>query len=178
MDTKARQVLDLLEAIGPSLYGLLGRLTLRRDVAEELMQDLFLKLYRSDRFAAIENKQAYAYRAAVRLAIDWRQARKNRPQPLSPDLEPATDPAISNQLADAEQVQRVLAVLEQMDEPYRYAFIMRWIHEQPYEAIAPHLGKTPHQVRGLCHRALQQLREWFAGKPTRSKREEDCHVEG
>lgn len=177
MDPKARRVLDLLESIGPSLYGLLAKLTLRKDAAEELMQELFLKLVRSPGFEQVENKEGYAYRAAVRLAIDWRAAQRRQPGPLSPEIEPSADPAILNQLADAEQVQRVLAVLERMDEPYRYAFVMRWIHEQPYEAIAPQLGKTPHQVRGLCHRALQQLREWFAGRPKDAKGKEDCHVQ-
>ncbi len=176
MDPKSRQVLDLLDAIGPSLYGLLARLTLRRDAAEELMQDLFLKLHRSPRFGEAENKEGYAYRAAVRLAMDWRQAQRRQPGPLSPEMEPSADPAVLDQLADAEQVRRVLEVLDRMDDPYRYAFVMRWIHEQPYEAIAPHLGKTPHQVRGLCHRALQQLREWFVDKPKDAKGKEDCHV--
>ena len=45
-----RDALSLLEAEGPRLYALLARITLREDVAEDLMQELFLKLNRSRPF--------------------------------------------------------------------------------------------------------------------------------
>ncbi len=42
------QVLSLLDEQGPRLYALLVRITLREDVAEDLMQELFLRLSRRD----------------------------------------------------------------------------------------------------------------------------------
>ena len=178
MDQQTRRVLDLLDAIGPQLANLLARLTLRKDVAQELMQDLFLKLHRSEGFAKADNPQGYAYRAAVRLGLDWRRAQKSRPDPVPLQVDPPSQEGSPlAQLIQDEETERVLDALNQLDEPYRYAFVMRWIEQQPYEAIAAELGKTPHQVRGLCHWALKQLRGRLATQPNGSRGKEDCHVE-
>ena len=44
MGDRQKELLELLETSGPHLMALLTKLTLREDVAEELMQDLFVKL--------------------------------------------------------------------------------------------------------------------------------------
>ena len=36
---------------------------------------------------------------------------------------------------------------------------MRYIQEESYEDIAAHIGKTPHQTRALCSKALIRLRD-------------------
>ncbi len=178
MDRQTRQVLDLLESMGPQLANLLARLTLRKDVAEDLMQELFVKLYRSEGFARADSPHAYAYRAAVRLGLDWRRARKARPDPAPLGIDPpGVGQSVLNQLIQAEQTERILDAANELDEPYRYAFVMRCIQQQSYEAIASDMGKTPHQVRGLCHWALKQLRERLSGKSEGSRGREDCHVE-
>lgn len=178
MDQQTRRVLDLLDAIGPQLANLLARLTLRKDVAQELMQDLFLKLYQAEGFATAGNPQGYAYRAAVHLGLDWRRAQRVRPDPVPLEVDPpGQEGSPLARLIQEEETERVLDALNQLDEPYRYAFVMRWIEQQSYEAIATELGKTPHQVRGLCHWALKQLRERLASQPRRAPEKEDCHVE-
>ena len=64
----------ILQEHGPAAYALLVRLTLRRDVAEELLQDLFVKLGAGGNGAALPG--AYVRRAAVNLAMDWRRRRR------------------------------------------------------------------------------------------------------
>jgi DNA-directed RNA polymerase specialized sigma24 family protein len=54
----SQQILGFLEKSGPGLYGLLTRLTLREDVAEDLMQELFIKLNNSRAFKKAENPLA------------------------------------------------------------------------------------------------------------------------
>ncbi len=177
MEPQARLALDVLEAIGPQLANLLARLTLRKDVAQELMQDLFLKLYRADGFAEADNPQGYAWRAAVRLGLDWRRARGARPGPVALKVDPpADDPSVLSRLIRAEETQRVLDAVSELEEPYRSACVMRWIQQMEYQAIGTCLGRTPHQVRGLCHWALRQLRERLAGPTRETEGKEDCHV--
>ena len=66
-------LLGLLDASGPRLFRLLKRLTLREDVAEVLMQELFLALSRSPAFHRAKDPAAYAYRSAMHLAFAWRR---------------------------------------------------------------------------------------------------------
>ena len=57
-------LLQLLEKSGETFYRLLTRLTLREDIAEELMQELFMKLSNSNDLNDVKNLDAYARRAA------------------------------------------------------------------------------------------------------------------
>ncbi len=47
MRDRQKELLELLDKSGANLYALLTRLTLREDIAEELMQELFIKLINS-----------------------------------------------------------------------------------------------------------------------------------
>ena len=64
MDAHDARLLALLQARGPALHALLTRLTLRADVAEDLMQELFLRLRRSAAFPRAGDPGGHATRAA------------------------------------------------------------------------------------------------------------------
>src|SRR5262245_22798320 len=81
-------VLRLLEVHGAELHALLARLTLRAGVAEDLLQELFLKLRGSAGFVRADDRKAYAIRTAIHLAFDWRRRRRTA-EPLL--TEPATE---------------------------------------------------------------------------------------
>ena len=69
MDEKTQTLLDILDKDSRQLHLLLARLTLREDVAEDLMQELFLKLHRSGGFLKARNSRAYVRRAAIHLGL-------------------------------------------------------------------------------------------------------------
>lgn len=88
MSDRRTELLDLLDRSGASLYALLTRLTLRQDVAEELMQDLFLKLNAAKDQGGVDCWFAYARRTAINLAFDWRRRERSRRScPLEESLE-------------------------------------------------------------------------------------------
>ena len=62
---RQRKVAELLETSGARLHGLLARLTLREDIAGDLMQELFIRLLQSKEFERAADPFAYAYRAAM-----------------------------------------------------------------------------------------------------------------
>ena len=160
MNDRQAELLELLDASGARLYALLTRLTLREDVAEELMQDLFLKLGGSRDLTGVDCLYAYARRTAINLAFDWRRRRwKRQTRPLEDVREPVS-PA-RGPLGDAVQTEafeQVLSAVERLSGTSREAFVMRYIQQDTYEVIAQQLGKTPRQVRALCFRAMKRLR--------------------
>ena len=139
---------------------LLTRLTLREDVAEELMQELFIKLSTAPNRTRIDCWEAYACRTAIHLAFDWRRRRQKRlTRPLEGVREPVSP--VRGPLGDAvqrEAFEQVLVAIERLNGTSREAFVMRYIQQDTYEVIAEQLGKTPHQVRALCFRAMKRLR--------------------
>ncbi len=169
-------LLAILETQGPRLHGLLLKLTLSQDAAEELMQDLFLNLCRSDGFARADNSAAYVYRCAVHLAFSWRRTRKHTP-PLSLIDEPAIgEPSPLTRLVRSEEIETVLDAVHQLGEPARDILVLRYIQEESYETIAAMVGGTPHQARAICHKALTRLRDRLNRLIPVTKTQENSHV--
>lgn len=155
-----RELLELLDSSGVSLYALLTRITLREDVAEELMQELFIKLSNCAGPDKIGSWDAYARKAAMNLAFDWRRRQKRSPLPLEKTYEPASnDCSPLGKLVQAEEVEEVLGALGRLNGVYREALVMRYIQQDSYDYIAEQLGKTPHQARALCARAMSYIRD-------------------
>ena len=159
MRDRQKELLELLDKSGANLYALLTRLTLREDVAEELMQELFLKLNNSRHFDKAGNRQAYARRVAINLAFDWRRSQKRNPLRLDQVREPASnDSSPLGKLVQTEELEEILNSIGQLNRPSREAFVMRYIQQESYDYIAEQSGKTAHHVRALCSRALNRLR--------------------
>jgi len=166
---KVNLVLGILEEHGTGLQALLLRLTLRPDVAEDLMQELFVKLSQSRAFAQAIDPGAYARRMAINLAFDWRRAGRRHTQDLGVDLV-FSGRSPGEIVAEAEEVERILEVVEQLGDLARQAFTLRYIEQEGYERVGQILGKTAHQARGLCHMAVQQVRERLAERQVTHER--------
>jgi RNA polymerase sigma-70 factor (ECF subfamily) len=153
-------VLDLLEREGRSLHALLFRLTLRREVAEDLMQDLFLKLARSKGKGQVQNLPAYARRAAINLAFDWRRScRHHSATDAAQDAVADDSPLPLAAIMERERWQAILEAAATLSGVSREIFVRHYLEGETYALIAGALGKTPHQVRALCHRAMLEVRD-------------------
>ncbi len=160
MKDRQADLLEFLDKSGASLYALLTRLTLRQDVAEELMQELFIKLSNSGRFDKAGNRDAYIRRAAINLAFDWRRRQKQNLLRLDQVREPASnDSSPLVKLVRSEELDEILNAIGRLKGTYREVFVMRHIQQESYDYIAEQLGKTSHQVRALCSKALSHLRD-------------------
>jgi RNA polymerase sigma factor (sigma-70 family) len=164
------RLLKVLDEDGPRLHRLLFRLTLRADAAEDLLQDLFVRLSQSPGFATAENAAAFAVRTAVNLAFDWRrrQLRKTGITPLEFDVAgPSVEPLAA--MIRQEQTEQILAAMELLPEIQQLALVLRHLEHQEPEEIGKHLGKTPHQVRALCAKGIASLRASLAGAEQEEK---------
>jgi RNA polymerase sigma-70 factor (ECF subfamily) len=173
------ELLELLDTSGAKLYALLARLTLREDAAEELLQDLFLKLHGAKDQGGIDCWYAYARRTAMNLAFDWRRRQKvRRACSLDELAERASEtPAPLGRLIASEELEQVLAAIDRLGGASREVFVMRYIEQDSYEEIAEQLGKTVHQARALCFRAMSALRDVLGCDPSPAGGKEVQHVE-
>ena len=158
---RREKLLNLLETSGRRLHALLYRLTLRADVAEELLQELMLRLLRSKGFGRAESAEGYAVRAAVNLAFDWQ--RRNRPSRLKRtdvaeiDLKDLAVDGLSR-ILKTEQWDGILISLEKLSPAQREVLVLHFLEEESFDQIAKRVNRTPHQVRALCHKGLKRLR--------------------
>ncbi|MEJ2649399.1 MAG: sigma-70 family RNA polymerase sigma factor [Sedimentisphaerales bacterium] len=180
MRDRHKELLELLDRSGANLYSLLFRLTLREDAAQELMQELFLKLSKSRGFEKSNNRDAYTRKAAINLAFDWR--RKSRRDRHAQDFAYeviANDGSPLNKIIRTEELEEMLNAIEKLNEKGRQAIVMRYIQQQSYDDIAEQTGKTPHQARALCSKAMSRLRQIMGTnneKPKTNSRKEKRNV--
>jgi RNA polymerase sigma-70 factor (ECF subfamily) len=150
----------LLDEFGVRLHSLLARVAVRRDVADELLQELFLKLRRADGFAHAPRPEQYLFRAAINLAFDWRSRSRRSVVPVSLNGEvKCSRPSPVEEAIHREELERVMAAVERLAPGDRELVIMRFLHGSSYEELADHLGSTPHCVRALCSKAVARLRQ-------------------
>ena len=157
LQERQKRLLELLEESGSSLHVLLARLTLREDAAEDLMQELFLKLSQSSGLDRARNRDAYARKAAINLAFDWRRKQKHSEVSIEQFAEPAAGEAVMDELIRREELAEVLDAVGRLNKASRDSVIMRYIDDKSYDYIAEQLQMTPHHIRALCHRARQGL---------------------
>jgi RNA polymerase sigma-70 factor (ECF subfamily) len=155
-----QRLLKLLDEHGARLHRLLARLTLRGDAADDLLQDLFLKLRASNGFAKADDQVAFAVRTAVNLAFDCRrrQARRRDGAALDGDAAgPGSDPLAG--LVEREEMDQVLAAIAELPDATRLAVTLRYLERHETDEVARLMENTPHQARALCAKGLAILRE-------------------
>jgi RNA polymerase sigma-70 factor (ECF subfamily) len=130
------------------------RLTGDRGQAEELTQEVFLRIVRAlARYRPEERETAWVFSIAHNVLLDHRRSMARRPRPAS--LEEATPVPI-------DPVQHlscsVTEALQGLAESERQAFLLREIVGLGYQEIATLEQTTPDAVRSRIHRARLLLR--------------------
>ena len=177
MRSRQKELLELLDKSGADLFALLTRLTLREDIAEELMQELFIKLNNSRGIGSVSNWDAYARRAAINLAFDWRRSHKQTVLALGQVAEQASnDDSPLGKLIHSEELAETLDAIGRLKKSSREVLVMRYLQQESYDNIAEQLGKTSHQVRALCSRAIRHLRDVLGSNEHKPPRKEIHNV--
>jgi RNA polymerase sigma-70 factor (ECF subfamily) len=162
---RRRKILQLLDTSGPRLHKLLARLTRREDVVGDLLQELFLRLWNSRAFDKAEDPFAYAYRAAVNLAFEWRRRQQMRCRHLEGNCPAAQgNSSALGKIVQAEELEQILDATSKLTDLARDVVVMRYIEQASYEEIAQRLGKKPQYMRSVCAKAMARLRELLASE--------------
>jgi RNA polymerase sigma-70 factor (ECF subfamily) len=170
------------------LRSFLARLTGAASIADDLLQETFLRIHRArGSFAPGAAVVPWAYAIARNTWLDQVRSARVR-APLRPDLashaqrsspsEPTTGPeADSEQLAIArETAALVQSVLDRIPPAQREAFVLLRYEAMSVEGAAEILGTTPTAVKLRAFRAYQALRAALAHERQVGPRSEDDDV--
>lgn len=142
----------MFERHGQAIRRYLRRLTGQSDVAEDLAQDVYLRVVRSaHRYEPREREQAWLFRIARNVFLDYRkqQARRIVAGETEPHAFVAPSQAVRTDLA---------AALARLDELDREAFLLCEVGGLRYDEIAATLDLTVAAVRSRVYRARLALR--------------------
>lgn len=164
----------LVERHSASIFRLAFRMTSNEHDAEEVVQETFLRAYRSlGRFESRANFGTWLYRIAINCAHDLRRSRlrheENREHPEHREGEeaeghevmdsmPATDPAPDRLVFSSEVRARVSAAMQGLGRLERAAFVLRHFEGYSIEEIGRVLGLKESATKNSIFRAVQKLR--------------------
>lgn len=154
----------MFDTSGPRLHRLLARLTLSEDEVGDLLQELFLRLWRSRAFDKARDPFSYAYRTAINLAFEWRRKRKNSSRHLKDDYPAEVESSTLTKVIATEELEQILDATMQLTDLARDVVVMHYIEQESYEEIAQRLGKKPQYLRALNAKAIARLRELLTSK--------------
>ena len=166
----------LVEKFRRPMISFMYRMTRNQSVAEELAQEVFLRVFRSRQsYAASAKFTTWLYRIATNLAVNHaRDTKYERPENTVNIDEPDTETGLTVDVADrslnAEQVilrrERLAAIrkhIEALPERQRAAVIMHKYQNMDYKQIAGVLKLSESATKSLLFRAYETLRETLKG---------------
>lgn len=131
--------------------------------AEEVVQDLFVKLHRSGAWSTMEDEAAFLARSTWRLAVD-RLPRRRSMSAVPPETA-APAPSTEQAAIDAEQVARVHRLIDALPDELRQPLLLSAIDELNSRQIGEVLEIPEGTVRTRIMRARQILKEKLAVRP-------------
>ena len=145
-----REPAELARAYAPAIFRLAYARTGSRADAEDIMQEVFVRLLRSrPDFADREHARAWLLRVAANCANDWFRAPWRRREG------PLTDSLPAPEHEDGGVVEAVLA----LPAKYRTAVHLYYYEELSVAEIAKITGKSESAVKSRLFRARAMLRE-------------------
>lgn len=174
---------ELIDAFGVRLHGYLCRLTGSRDEADDLLQEVFLRVVRMiDSYQHDYRFEGWLFRIATNLVRDRIRRAGRTPQVLplhGPDsrsdgqqsswAEPGdtSTPSPDASLLLADDVDALQKGLAQLPEAEREVIMLRHFTDLSFAEIASTMGTPLGTALARAHRGLAKLREFMNAGDTR-----------
>jgi RNA polymerase sigma-70 factor (ECF subfamily) len=157
---------ELVDRYKDLVYALVYRLSGDRSQADDLAQDVFLKVYRGlPYFRGDAKLSTWIYRIVFNVCCEDRARRRPRELPLDrgdgrPTIDPGVVDASFDELELRDRLERAMAALP---DNYRFLIAAHYLRGVQYEALAAALDMPLGTVKTHLHRAKRLLRERLAG---------------
>ena len=145
------------------IFNFLARMTADRDVAEDLTQNVFLRLikYRNSYKEGLRF-ESWIYQVARNIFSDHYQAHK-RNSPAFTDVEKISDRLPDNEESmDQEEQEKLLhRSLAMLNEEQRDLLMLTRFEHMKYEDVAAIMNTSVANIKVKVHRAIAKLREHY-----------------
>ncbi|MDX7949843.1 sigma-70 family RNA polymerase sigma factor [Lichenihabitans sp. Uapishka_5] len=151
----------LYQATSAKLYGIIVRIVVNRSVADDLLQEVYVKAWQraGDFDAARASPITWLATIARNRAIDEVRRRKPEPQGDIDDLDLAGDDAHPlDARARKEQLGALMACLGQLDGEKRDIVLLAYCQGLSRDALAQRFTRPVPTIKTWLHRSLAQLK--------------------
>lgn len=143
---------EIYEDMKTPVYTVIYRAVGSHEAAEDIMQELFLRLFRSPPGDEVQNLRAYIFRAAHNMAVDHLRRRVSAPLDEAAPCPESADNGIDCRL-DIE------AALRRLTAEQRQVVTLRINADLTLRQTAAIMGKSMAHVHRTYHTALRTLRQ-------------------
>lgn len=147
------------------LYGFMMKRIGNREVVEDLVSDLFLKVFTrlSSYTPRSTSFRSWLYRVATNLLIDYTRKASVRYEKTVVEFPEIHDVAANEEekYARSEEGVKVRAVLERLSERYQTVLHLKFFAELSNQEIAEALSESPNTIGVTLHRALKKFEEVY-----------------
>lgn len=143
------------------IFRLALRITLSRAEAEDIVQDVLIKVWnRRDDLAEVDSIEVYSLTVCRNLSLDRLQRKENDNVNLddAPPTE-ADDAPPDLQMIRNERIDNIKRLIERLPIPQRAAMQLRDMEGKTYKEISAITGQTEEQVKVNIFRARQYIRK-------------------
>lgn len=159
---------QIVQEYSEKLYWHVRRMVNSHDDANDILQDIFLKIWTAlPSFRGEAQLYTWVWRIATNEALNWIRREKVRAalRFSSADEEMARRIA-GDPYFNGTQAQRELAkAVARLPEKQRQVFIMRWWDELPYEQIADITGTSVGALKASYHIAQEKVKQFLNLSP-------------
>jgi len=146
------------------------RVTGNASDAEDVLQTVFLRLVRLEKFPEIANLPGYLHRSAVNASLDLLRGKKDS-QNISLDEDPNQHGAAQTDHGphSAELRDWLRHALAQLNPRWAEMFVLRFIEDYSNREIAALMKTSPAVVAVVLHRTRALLKKDFQGQKRQSR---------
>ena len=145
----------LVDRFQAEIYGLCVRLLGHRHDAEDVTQEVFLRIFRSlRRWDASRPLRPWVMGIAVNRCRTWMAQRVRRPELVDYLQDTATGPAPDDSTELLAEIRDAVAALR---PDYRTVFVLFHEHGHPYDEIAAAMDRPDGTVKTWLHRARLEV---------------------
>ncbi|SES36479.1 RNA polymerase sigma factor SigX [Salipaludibacillus aurantiacus] len=159
----------LYETYHHQLFQYLFYLVRSRETAEELVQEVYIKVLNSyETFEGKSSEKTWLYSVAKHVAIDWirKQTRKKRKSDgkeyewTEREFEVEDRAPLPEEIiVQKDEVQQVYRMLEKCSEDQQQVVLLRFVQSLSISETAEILGWTESKVKTTQHRAIKTLKK-------------------
>lgn len=158
-DRLAEAVVARAQTYRTRLVACARRILGEHEEAEDVAQEVIIRAGQAARLRDPDALGGWLFATCTRRAIDRRRARERRTRLHAGAPERDVIPSAADAAQRRDELRRVRAAVETLDEPFRTAVRLRYLAGLSFADVAARTGAGQNTVRGRCARGLERLRQ-------------------
>ena len=154
---------DLYSATSAKLYGIVLRILARRDLADEILQEVYVKIW--ERAADFDPRRASPITWMATIARNRALDEARKVKPLSLEEMPAGFDVVSDAplaldvLTQTEDGRRLFECLQKLETEKREVVVQAYLHGLSREDLGKRFARPVPTIKTWLHRSLAQLKD-------------------